>query len=222
VETGLERAHFELESQEVIPGSGKVKRLFDFFGAALGLVTLLPLFLLIGLLIRFESPGPVFYGQVRIGRRAAPFKLWKFRSMVADSEERLAEHLDQNPELRLSYAQYQKLWRDPRLTGLGRILRRSSLDELPQLWNVLKGDMSLVGPRPCLPEQAVDYGPAFSAYISVRPGITGLWQVSGRNDLSFADRVRMDEEYIRRWSYTLDGIILIHTIGVVLCGEGAY
>jgi Undecaprenyl-phosphate galactose phosphotransferase WbaP len=222
METGMEGASVDFETQEVSAGIWGIKRLIDIFGALVGLVTLLPLFFLIGLLIRLDSPGPVFYGQRRIGRGGAPFKLWKFRSMVTNADERLGEHLGQNPDLQLSYTQFQKLWEDPRLTGLGRILRRSSLDELPQLWNVLKGEMSLVGPRPFLPEQAGDYGAAYTLYISTRPGITGLWQVSGRNRLSFGDRSRLDEFYIRNWSIALDGAILFRTIWVVLRREGAY
>jgi lipopolysaccharide/colanic/teichoic acid biosynthesis glycosyltransferase len=136
-------------------------------------------FVLVGVLIWLIHPVPFLWSADR--QRRAPFAVSS--AAIPHADERLAEHLVQNPDLQLRYSQFQKLWEDPRLTGLGRFLRRSSLDELPQLWNVLMGEMSLVGPRPCLPEQTGDYGASYNLYISTRPGITGLWQVSGRNRL---------------------------------------
>jgi lipopolysaccharide/colanic/teichoic acid biosynthesis glycosyltransferase len=218
----MERAQFGLIPSQRGSLAETIKRLIDVFGALVGLVSLLPIFLLLGFLIRLDSPGPVLYSQRRIGLGGAPFKLWKFRTMVADADERLGEHLGKNSDLQLNYSCFQKLWEDPRLTGLGRFLRRSSLDELPQLWNVLKGEMSLVGPRPFLPEQTEDYGAAYPLYITIRPGITGLWQVSGRNQLSFSERSRLDECYIRCWSLCLDWEILFRTLWVVLRRDGAY
>jgi lipopolysaccharide/colanic/teichoic acid biosynthesis glycosyltransferase len=189
--------------------------------AALGILLGLPLFALIALLIHLDSPGPVFYRQTRVGKGGTPFCLFKFRTMAAGAPEQLEAALERDPALRLSYLQFQKLWDDPRLTRLGRFLRRTSLDELPQLWNVVWGEMSLVGPRPILPDQAGLYGPSLPLYISVRPGLTGLWQVSGRNRLSFAERARLDERYIRNWSLLWDLRLLARTVGVVLRGDGA-
>jgi len=148
--------------------------------------------------------------------------LLKFRTMWSGAESRLEAILRDNPELLQDWEKYQKLKDDPRLTRVGRVLRRFSLDELPQLFNVLRGEMSLIGPRPILPSQRDEYGPAFVRYIRVRPGITGLWQVSGRNLLTFVERVRMDNDYLDRWSPALDFTILARTLWVVIKGQGAY
>jgi lipopolysaccharide/colanic/teichoic acid biosynthesis glycosyltransferase len=146
----------------------------------------------------------------------------KFRTMQLGVENALEEGVQQSPDNSITTEQFQKLLDDPRLTRVGRTLRRSSIDELPQLWNVLLGDMSLVGPRPFLPEQQGYYGASYSDYILVRPGMTGLWQVSGRSRLSFTDRVQLDAYYLRNWSLWLDFRILARTLWVVVRGEGAY
>jgi lipopolysaccharide/colanic/teichoic acid biosynthesis glycosyltransferase len=186
------------------------------------LVLLSPLLLVITVLLRSISPGKVLYRQVRLGRGGKPFELLKFCTMRSGADEGFQEFLNQNPAQRLEYEQYQKLKNDPRLTRLGKILRRYSLDELPQLWNVLRGEMSLVGPRPILGEQAGMYGPGLWLYTQVRPGLTGLWQISGRNQLSFRERAACDLEYLANWSVRLDLWILWQTPWVVIRGKGAY
>ena len=199
-----------------------LKRWSDIALSLAGLILLAPLFIIIAVLIQIDSPGGSFFRQARIGRAGRKFQIIKFRTMHTGSAEQLAETLRSDPVLRLTFEQHQKLIADPRLTGLGRLLRKTSLDELPQLWNVLIGEMSLVGPRPFLPEQLPFYGPLYQDYIRFRPGLTGLWQVSGRNGLSFRERVQLDADYLRNWSLGLDIRILLRTIGVVLTGNGAY
>jgi len=198
------------------------KRSFDLVTALLLFVLGWPLFLLIGILIKIDSPGPVIFKQVRIGKGCMSFYILKFRTMVQGGDELLAEHLNSNPSLKLDYSQYQKLKNDPRLTWTGQILRRLSLDELPQLWNVIKGEMSLVGPRPFLPEQTRMYGNAAEFYKQALPGITGLWQVSGRNHLSFRERAVLDVVYLQNRSLGMDLRILWRTIWVLIEGRGAY
>lgn len=193
-----------------------MKRLVDLVGAATGLIVFAPLGLLLCLLIWLESGGPVFYRQERIGLGGRRFWMLKFRSMPDGADRLLEVCLQARPDRRLEFEIYQKLSHDPRPTRIGRLLRRFSLDELPQLWNVLKGEMSLVGPRPCLPEQLSYYGLIYMDYQRFRPGMTGLWQVSGRNRLSFAERVRLDEQYMQSWSLWLDLEILCATPGAVL------
>jgi lipopolysaccharide/colanic/teichoic acid biosynthesis glycosyltransferase len=199
-----------------------VKRIIDLAGAAVALAICAPLFLAIALLIELESPGQVLFRQARIGADGRRFTLLKFRTMHACAGERLQEALERSPALRMEFSERQKLVDDPRITRVGRLLRRCSLDELPQLWNVMVGDMSLVGPRPFLPEQSGLYGPAIHFYRQVRPGLTGLWQVSGRNELSFRERVELDVAYVVRWSPWLDLAILLRTPWVVLTQRGAY
>jgi lipopolysaccharide/colanic/teichoic acid biosynthesis glycosyltransferase len=203
-----------------LPEISRVGR--DLLLASLGLLLLWPVFLLISLAIRLDSPGPVLYRQTRLGRGGCPFTLLKFRSMRRDADSQLNELLEAQPELRFAWARRQKLWHDPRCTRVGVFLRRFSLDELPQLFNVLRGEMSLVGPRPILPEQRPQYGPFFERYASLRPGLTGLWQVMGRNQTPFAERVFLDQVYISRRSLSLDGAILLRTTWVVLSGQGAW
>jgi lipopolysaccharide/colanic/teichoic acid biosynthesis glycosyltransferase len=199
-----------------------IKRGLDLLLSAAGLLLLTPVFLLLAVLIRLESHGPAIFRQERIGRGGRPFWLLKFRTMYFGSDDDLVQHLNVRPDERLGYDRFQKLVDDPRLTLLGRFLRRSSLDELPQLWNVLAGEMSLVGPRPILPSQTGIYGPGYAGYILARPGMTGLWQVSGRSQLSFAERAHLDQIYLGSWSLKLDLQILWKTIGVVISREGAY
>lgn len=183
---------------------------------------LFPLLGFIGLLIKLDSRGNVFYTQPRIGQGGREIDVWKFRTMIPDAEEVLDRYLKANPQYKEEWEKTQKLKHDPRVTGIGKVLRRLSFDELPQLWNVVIGNMSLVGPRPIVKEEIENYGSCFNLYKQVKPGITGLWQVSGRNDVSYYRRVRMDEYYVRNWSIWMDLYILVKTIFVVLSGKGAY
>lgn len=197
-----------------------LKRAFDLVLASLMLVVALPLMALIAIAIKLDSPGPVFFRQVRVGLGGRRFVMWKFRSMYIDSEEQHDDVLRLNayPDRRLFKAP-----QDPRITRVGRILRRMSLDELPQLFNVLAGDMSLVGPRPPIPREVAEYEPHHFERLSVVPGITGPWQVGGRNLITdFEKVVRMEKAYIQSWSLLLDAKILLRTVKVVLSGEGAY
>ena len=195
-----------------------LKRTLDIAGALVGLVPLAPALALIALWIKRDSHGPVFFKQIRSGRDGEPFTCWKFRTMVEDAEERLAEleHLSEGPGMLF------KLKEDPRVTKAGRILRRHSLDELPQLWNVLKGEMSLVGPRPALPSEVEQYDDWVRNRLRVKPGMTGLWQVSGRAETTFSDYIRYDLFYIQNWSLSLDLWILWRTLRAVARPEGAH
>ncbi|MGA2721729.1 MAG: sugar transferase [Bryobacteraceae bacterium] len=199
-----------------------VKGFFDFVLAAALTLIALPLGAAIALAIVLDSRGPVFFRHTRLGRGRRPFRLWKFRTMIVASDGAFQEYLDRNPELAREWRLTHKLRSDPRITRVGRFLRKTSLDELPQLWNVLRGDMSMVGPRPIVCEEVAKYGPAFALYSQVLPGLTGLWQVSGRNDTHYHRRVELDSHYIRHWAPWLDGMILLQTVRVVLRGHGAY
>ncbi len=198
------------------------KRAIDLVIVCLALPVVALIILLLGILVRLESPGPIFYGHCRIGRDQATFRAWKIRTMQVNGEELLRKSLAQDEALREEWLRDHKLRRDPRITRVGRFLRKTSLDELPQLWNVLRGEMSLVGPRPIVEEEVAMYGQHFPLYCKVTPGITGLWQVSGRNSVSSLDRVRLDSYYVRNWSPWLDLHILARTARVVLTGQGAY
>ena len=195
-----------------------LKRSIDIVGSAMGLLLLSPFLLAIALWIKRDSPGGAFFGQVRSGQNGEPFTCWKFRTMVQDAEERKVEleHLSEGPGLLF------KLKDDPRVTKAGKRLRRYSLDELPQLYNVLRGEMSLVGPRPALPSEVEQYDDWVANRLQVKPGMTGLWQVSGRTDTSFADYVRYDLFYIQNWSLSLDLWILWRTLRAVTTAEGAH
>ncbi|MFF9690354.1 sugar transferase [Streptomyces sp. NPDC014623] len=195
-----------------------LKTVVDRTGAALGLLVLAPLFCGVALAVRFSSPGPVFHRQTRQGRHNRPFTLWKFRTMVADAEAR-REQLSAANE---SEGPMFKMRRDPRVTRIGHALRRTSMDELPQLLNVLRGDMSLVGPRPPLPEEVSRYDERELRRLAVRPGLTGLWQVSGRSDLSWQETVSLDLWYVDNWSVTTDMGLLARTVRAVADGRGAY
>ena len=200
-----------------------VKRVFDIVFSSLLLIALSPLFLIIAIAIKRADPGSVTYSQRRIGRHGIPFACIKFRTMVADAETRLLRWQEENPDLYEEYCRTFKLREDPRITTIGRWLRRTSLDELPQLWNVLCGHMSLVGPRPVVAQELEDhYGPAAQLYVRTRPGMTGLWQVSGRSDTSYERRVFLDEWYILNWSFWYDIVILIQTAWIVATGKGAF
>jgi Undecaprenyl-phosphate galactose phosphotransferase WbaP len=198
------------------------KRLIDFLTIILILPLVLFLGILISLAILIDSGTPVFFLHQRIGRGGKPFRAWKFRSMVSTADEVFQTSVEKNGRLREEWDHKQKVKQDPRLTRVGSFLRRLSLDEFPQLWNVFKGDMSLVGPRPIIQEEIAKYGEAFDLYRQVRPGLTGLWQVSGRSDLPYEDRVWLDSHYVSNWSIWLDIVILVRTIGVVFSGRGAY
>jgi Undecaprenyl-phosphate galactose phosphotransferase WbaP len=202
--------------------SRHLKRSFDVVVALAAAVIALPLMLIIALAIVLESGGPVLFGHSRIGRGRRAFRVWKFRTMVVDGDEILRRHLAENPAAALEWELNHKLKYDPRITRVGRLLRRSSLDELPQIWNVLRGEMSIVGPRPIVEAEIPKYGPAFRLYTHVAPGLTGLWQVSGRNDTSYDRRVELDTEYIRRWTPGLDVKLVLNTVKVVFAGTGAY
>ncbi len=212
----------EVRQQLFLPGPRLLKALLDkalvlFVGLAC-----LPLIVLISLLVVVDSSGPIFYRQTRIGRRGKRFKVWKFRSMVVDADRVLEQYFERYPQLRKDWEKDQKLKDDPRITRVGKFLRQTSLDEMPQLWNVLRGEMSMVGPRPIVQEEVRRYGDKFKLYLQVLPGITGLWQVSGRNNITYDERVNFDTYYVRNWSVWLDIYILIRTVKVVLAGDGAY
>ncbi|MCX7633627.1 MAG: undecaprenyl-phosphate galactose phosphotransferase WbaP [Turneriella sp.] len=199
------------------------KMVFDISLVLLSLPLLLPFFIVIAAVIRITSRGPAIYGQTRIGKNGRRFKVLKFRTMYRDAESRLQELLAHDPAARAEWQKYHKLRNDPRITPIGRWLRRSSLDELPQLLNVLKGEMSLVGPRPVTEAELRErYRERADYYKLVRPGITGLWQISGRNDVSYEERVNLDTWYVFNWSLYIDMVILYKTIGVVLRQRGAY
>ena len=207
-----------------VPGglAAGTKRGLDVVTALALLVFTAPLLLGIALAIRAQDGGPVLFRHTRCGRGGASFGLWKFRTMHPDAAERLAALLEGDPHAEAEWARTRKLRRDPRVTRLGRFLRRSSLDELPQLVNILRGDMSVVGPRPVMADELARYGALAPLMSAARPGVTGLWQVSGRNDLDFATRVALDADYVRRWSLARDARILLRTVPVVLLAKGAY
>jgi Undecaprenyl-phosphate galactose phosphotransferase WbaP len=213
---------FQVKNNLREPFTQFIRRCVELLITAPALLVLSPLFLLVGLAIMADSPGPVFYFQKRIGKYGLPIFLVKFRTMYMNAESILNSKLKSDSKARHEWECYQKLQDDPRVTKIGKFLRRYSIDELPQLWNVIKGNMSLVGPRPILENQRILYGKSYDDYTEVSPGITGLWQVSGRNKTTFAQRAEFDHEYIQRWSIWLDIFILLKTIKVVLLQEGAY
>jgi len=198
------------------------KRMVDVFLALLAGLLLAPLLIVIGALVRLTSRGPVFYSQHRIGKDRRVFRTWKFRTMVWDADRLLEEYFERNPARRLEWRVNRKLRDDPRLTPVGGFLRQFSLDELPQLWNVFLGEMSLAGPRPIAADELVRYGEGIELYTKVLPGITGLWQVSGRNDTTYSERVRLDEYYVRNWCIWMDLWILGRTLRCVVTRRGAY
>ncbi|WP_324753946.1 sugar transferase [Roseovarius sp. Pro17] len=198
------------------------KRIFDILFAIVAISASLGVVLISALWIKAVSRGPAFFVHYRIGFGGEEFPCLKLRTMTVDANERLEAHLAENPEDRKEFELNQKLKHDPRIVpGIGNFLRKTSLDELPQFLNVLLGHMSIVGPRPVTDAELDRYGMHQSAYLATRPGITGLWQVSGRNTLSFEDRVEIDSEYVKNWSMTRDLEIVVKTVKVVLTGEGA-
>ncbi|WP_320667112.1 sugar transferase [Prochlorococcus sp. MIT 1307] len=201
-----------------------VKRIGDVLFSLVALVITSPLFILLALLVKLSSAGPVFYIQERVGRNYSRFGCIKFRTMFAESDDLLSNLLDKSPELKKEFERDFKLREDPRITPIGKFLRRSSLDELPQLLNILRGQMSLVGPRPIVADEIPRYGDSMNKVLSVRPGLTGLWQVSGRNNLSYQRRVRLDLIYSTHRTILLDIRVIIRTFGVLLLprDRGAY
>ncbi len=197
------------------------KKIVEIMLAIFAVILLLPLFLILILVVKLSSRGPVFYIANRLGRGGVPIKVFKFRTMYADADERLKKLLDNDPELAREWNEKFKLDNDPRVTPIGRWLRKTSLDELPQLLNVIRGEMALIGPRPIVKEEIAYYGNDYDIFKRVKPGITGLWQVSGRSDLSYEERVKIDVIYVLNWSIWLDYYIFIRTIREVLSGRGA-
>lgn len=212
----------ELSQQLLLRWPMFLKAVSDILFTVIGSIFILPLLLFLAVLIKLDSRGPVFYGHKRIGYGGKYFKAWKFRSMVRNADQILKEYLERNPDLRQEWEADQKLKNDPRITRIGHFLRKSSLDELPQLWNVVRGEMSLVGPRPIVDNEIAKYGDKYELYLRVKPGITGLWQVSGRNNTTYEERVNLDAYYVRNWSVWLDIYILARTVKEVILREGAY
>lgn len=211
----------------MLPRGGKpadlaLARCVDLLIAILALVFLAPLLVVLAMLVMAQDGGPAVFGHRRVGRHGKTFRCLKFRSMVTDADTRLTRHLEINPAARAEWAVDHKLRNDPRVTPLGRFLRQSSLDELPQLLNVLRGEMSLVGPRPIVEGEIHRYGRYFAHYCRVRPGITGLWQVMGRNDVSYRRRVALDVTYVRRSSAYTYFAVLARTVPAVLNRQGVY
>ena len=198
-----------------------LKRTVDITASAAALLLLSPVFLVTSLAIRKDSDGPAMFTQKRIGKDGKLFEIYKFRTMVPDADKKLFELLDKDEKAREEYKVNKKLKNDPRITKVGNFLRKTSIDELPQLINVLKGDMSLVGPRPYLPREKDDMGDYYNTIIESKPGITGLWQVSGRSNTTFEERLHFDEEYNEKKSFAFDMGLLVKTVGSVVKGDGA-
>jgi exopolysaccharide production protein ExoY len=209
-----------IRSQSAVGGIRK--RAFDVTAACVGLLLLFPLLLLIGLMVKIADRGPIIYMHRRIGRNGKPFFCFKFRTMVPDADTALGHHLAANCQAAAEWRACRKLKDDPRVTPLGLVLRKTSLDELPQLFNILVGNMSIVGPRPVVSAELANYGASVEHYLSARPGLTGLWQISGRNDIDYASRVALDRRYVEEWSFGRDLTIILKTIIVVLSSRGCY
>lgn len=200
-----------------------IKRAVDIIGGIAGVILLIPITLIVGVIriIKKENDGPLFYEQLRIGKNGKQFRMYKYRSMCLNADQTLKEYLEKNDEARKEYKKYKKLKCDPRITKVGKVLRATSLDEFPQLINVLKGEMSLVGPRPYLPREKNEMGEYYNTIIKVKPGITGPWQIRGRSNISFEDRVKMDLDYAQNSSIKKDVIILFKTFSKVVDKDGA-
>ena len=200
-----------------------VKRVVDICGGLIGTIVLIPLTIIIYIarIVLHENDGPIFYDQLRIGKNGKAFKMYKYRSMVIGADEKLFKYLEENEEARLEYKKYKKLKNDPRITKVGKFIRKTSLDEFPQFINVLIGDMSLVGPRPYLPREKEDMGEYYDYIIKTRPGITGYWQIAGRSDVTFDDRLKMDYDYIKNKSLKTDLKLLSKTVLNVIKKEGS-
>ena len=199
-----------------------IKRAFDLLFTICGGLCILPVLLVIAVMVAVDNKGNVIFAHRRIGRDGKEFKCYKFQTMIPNAQEALEKYLAENPEARKEWEESFKLTDDPRVTKLGSILRKTSLDEMPQLWNVIKGDMSLVGPRPIVAKEIERYGEYFREYAMVPPGITGMWQASGRSDTTYEERVEMDTWYVRNWSVWIDLMYLFKTVKIVFTGKGAY
>lgn len=198
------------------------KRAVDIVMAATALVLLSPLMLIVALIVKLSDRGPIFYSHTRIGYGGAAFGCLKFRTMKTDAAAQLAELLRASPAARAEWETTRKLKNDPRITAVGEILRKSSIDELPQLINILLGEMSVVGPRPVTAEELARYGEYVTSYMAARPGLTGQWQTSGRNDVSYEYRVALDVQYVRDWSLTRDFVIIAKTVPALFSQRGCY
>jgi Undecaprenyl-phosphate galactose phosphotransferase WbaP len=212
----------EIKYNLLFPWARRAKRVLDLFLTVVGGLMISPLLIAMVILVKLDSSGPAFYGHRRLGAEGKHFRCWKFRTMHTNAEQLLDEFLQGNPDLRAEWEQNFKLRDDPRVTRVGRFLRKTSLDELPQLWNVLRGEMSLVGPRPIVDAEIPKYGTVYEMYRRIRPGISGFWQVSGRSDTNYNERVQLDAYYVRNWSVWLDLVILARTVRIVVLGRGAY
>ena len=199
-----------------------LKRFIDIVLVLISTPVTLPLLGIVAAVVMLSSPGPILYSHRRIRKNGAFFSMWKFRTMCLNSAEVLEEYLSKHPAARTEWNKTQKLRGDPRITPIGGFLRRYSLDELPQLWNVLTGQMTLVGPRPIVAAEVEKYNDSFDCYCRVKPGLTGLWQVSGRSELSYDARVALDCDYVNRWSLRRDAVILLKTFSTVLKQDGAF
>jgi len=200
----------------------KIKRLLDLIMVIFGGILISPFIIFIVITIKLSSPGPVLYKHKRLGKDGKHFYAYKFRSMITDADAQLKNIMEKEPELKTEWENNHKLQNDPRITGIGRFLRRTSIDELPQLINIFKGEMYLVGPRPIVDDEIIKYGEDFNRVFSIKPGLTGLWQVSGRSHADYHDRIAYDTYYIQNWSVWLDLWIIYKTIGAVILGKGAY
>ena len=199
-----------------------IKRAVDILLVILSIPILVPALFLVGMVVKLTSPGPAFFSHRRICRDGAFFSMWKFRTMCVNSSDVLEQYLSKHPKARAEWAKSHKLRNDPRITPVGLFLRRFSLDELPQVWNVLRGQMSLVGPRPIVAAEVEKYADCFEYYCRVKPGVTGLWQVSGRSKLTYDERVALDRRYVTTWSLFFDVKILLSTFRSVVNRDGAY
>jgi len=217
---GLTGIH--LQQNLMLPLPRLTKRCMDLAAATVGGLLLLPFLFYLAVAVKMSSRGPILYGHRRIGRNGRYFTAWKFRTMFQNADLVLEQYLSEHPELLEEWQKDHKLRFDPRVTRIGRFLRKTSLDELPQLWNVIRGEMSLVGPRPIVTAEIKKYGPYFGLYTMVKPGITGLWQVSGRNNTTYEERIQLDAYYVRNWSPWMDLYLLLRTIRIVLFAKGAY
>jgi exopolysaccharide production protein ExoY len=204
------------------PVGGVLKRAFDIIAASAAMMLLLPFFCLTALAIKQADRGPVFFRHRRVGLNGATFDCLKFRTMVVDAEEVLQRYLAENSDAAREWAELHKLKEDPRVTPFGIGFRKSSLDELPQLLNILKGEMSFVGPRPIVSAEMQKYGECIGHYLRARPGLTGPWQVGGRNDVDYATRVALDREYVERWSFWRDLAIIARTVRALVTSRGCY
>ncbi|ACM30577.1 sugar transferase [Agrobacterium sp. SHOUNA12C] len=216
-------AFFSATESDVFPPTGGIlKRGFDVTAALMGLILISPLFLMLMLLVKLSDRGPIFYGHRRIGHNGKTFGCLKFRTMVVDGDRVLQAYLQANPRAMDEWRATRKLQNDPRVTLVGAVLRKLSLDELPQLINIIRGEMSVVGPRPVVEDELERYETSAIYYLQSRPGLTGLWQVSGRNDVSYESRVAFDTHYVKNWSLSSDMMIIAKTIPAVCLSRGSY